>query len=158
MGNVLSSECPEAQCGACCQQIPLRNQEALRMAFDATSVLTLDQAMLGHQLWKSSLQNAVESGEKLDVALIRRDDCCDLGKWLQSDGRVAYGHSPEFSKLLDIHNEFHLVTSVVANIINGKDYEQAKTMLDGSSQFSSASREVALAILRLKAFVQKQVT
>lgn len=113
--------------------------------------VTLDSALHAHHQWKARLQEAVKSGEALDVALIRRDDCCDLGHWLKANGRAAYGHAPEFVKLVETHNEFHLVASVVARIINGKDYAQAKSMLEGSSQFAAASTDVALAILRLKA-------
>lgn len=115
--------------------------------------VTLDSAMQAHHQWKSRLQDAVKAGEVLDVSAIRRDDCCDLGKWLYSNGRVAYGHKPEFINLMERHNVFHLVASVVAKIINGKDYEQAKSMLEGSSQFAAASTDVMLAIVRLKAAI-----
>lgn len=115
--------------------------------------VTLDSAMHAHNQWKSRLRDAVRAKEVLDVAEIRRDDCCDLGKWLYSNGRVAYGHRPEFTNLLDRHNDFHLVASVVARIINGKDYEQAKAMLVGSSQFASASTDVMVAIMQLKAII-----
>jgi hypothetical protein len=116
--------------------------------------LTLDTALHAHQQWKNRLQNAVKSGDILDVETIGRDDCCDLGKWLHSNGREHYGHAPEFIKLLDEHRNFHTVASIVANIINGRDYEQVKSLLSGSSQFSSASTDVALAILHLKSAVK----
>ena len=115
--------------------------------------IALDSALYAHQQWKVKLQEAVKSGEQLDVEKIRRDDCCNLGKWLHSEGRAKYGHMPEFIKLLDTHDEFHLVTSVVAMIINVKEYKQANAMLEGSSKFSSASTDVALAIFRLKSAV-----
>lgn len=121
------------------------------MTFVTNVNVTLDSALHAHQQWKAYLQDAVEAGKQLDVGLIRRDDCCNLGKWLRSDGHANYGHTPEFIKLLDTHDEFHLVSSVVARIINCKSSDQAKSMLEGSSQFSAASNDVALAIHRLKA-------
>lgn len=123
------------------------------MTYSTNIQVTLDNALYAHQRWKVKLKEAVESGEQLDVEKIRRDDCCDLGKWLHSDGRAKYGHTPEFIKLFDTHEEFHLITSVVAMIINVKEYKRAKAMLEGSSQFSSASTDVALAIFRLKSAV-----
>lgn len=120
------------------------------MEFKTNVYVTLDSALQAHQQWKARLQDAVLSGEALDVDLIRRDDCCDLGKWLYTEGRAVYGHTPEFVKLMGMHDDFHLVTSVVARIINGKDYEQAQAMLGGSSQFASASTAVALAIHQLR--------
>jgi hypothetical protein len=124
------------------------------MATDNPVHITLDSALHTHQLWKNKLQDAVKAGAALDVDTIRRDDCCQLGQWLYSDGRAVYGHTPEFSKLLATHESFHVVASIVANIINGKDYAQARSMLEGSSQFSAASTDVALAILQLKAAVK----
>lgn len=123
------------------------------MAFKTNVAVTLDSALYAHQQWKVKLREAVQSGEQLDIETIRRDDCCDLGKWLHSEGRTHFGHSPEFVKLLATHYDFHLITSVVARIINSKDYDQAKAMLEGSSQFASASADVAMAIMRLKAAI-----
>jgi hypothetical protein len=111
---------------------------------------TLDNALAAHALWKTKLLAAVESGEVLDVATIKRDDCCELGKWIYSDGKRTYGHKPEFLSLLVKHKEFHVITGIVAGIVNGKDFESAKAMMGGSSQFGSASMDVGMAIIRLK--------
>ena len=114
------------------------------------TVTTLDNAFSTHALWKAKLLAAVESGEKLDVATIKRDDCCDLGKWLYSEGQRNFGTKPEFISLLEKHKDFHSITGIVAGIVNEKDDVLAKAMMGGSSQFGSASMEVGVAILRLK--------
>lgn len=118
--------------------------------------ITLDNAFRVHNEWKSRLKAAVSSGEPLDVATIKKDDCCELGQWLHAEGKRAYGHRPEFTRLLDKHQEFHTVASIVATIINKKDVAGAEAMLQGSSQFSSASTEVLMAIMQLKAAVTSQ--
>lgn len=112
--------------------------------------LTLDKAQAAHADWKRKLLKAVDGAEVLDVASIRRDDCCDLGKWLHSTGKVHYGHIPEFQTLIDKHRDFHDITGIVAGIINARNTETAKSMLGGSSQFSYASMEVLVAINALK--------
>jgi methyl-accepting chemotaxis protein len=115
--------------------------------------LTLERAFTAHQQWKARLQESVASGTPLDVALIRRDDCCELGKWLHSTGRSQYGGVPEFSKLVSKHASFQLVASVVANIINAREYDEAVSVLQDSSHFAIASTEVSMAIMSLKKVV-----
>lgn len=114
------------------------------------TALTLDRAFAAHQQWKIKLQESVTARATLDVATIRRDDCCELGKWLHSDARSAYGHKPEFKNLLAKHASFHLVASVVAGIINTKQYGEATALLQDYSLFSTASADVGMAIMALK--------
>lgn len=114
------------------------------------TALTLERAFAAHQQWKAKLQESVSERTTLDVSTIRRDDCCDLGKWLHSDARAAYGHKPEFKSLLAKHASFHLVASVVAGIINTKQYDEATAMLQDYSLFSTASADVGMAIMALK--------
>ena len=121
-----------------------------------TTTITLDNAFSAHRSWKDRLLAAVESGEVLDVATIKRDDCCDLGRWLHSEGRKLYGTKPQFTKLMETHSDFHAVTGVVAGIVNSKDHETAKALIGGSSQFASASMAVGMAILALKKDVASQ--
>jgi hypothetical protein len=118
------------------------------------SELTLDKALSAHAEWKARLRAAAQAKETLDLDTIRRDDCCDLGRWLYADGQRLYGTKPEFVHLVDKHKEFHLVTGMVAGIINGKDFETSKSMIEGSSQFASASMDVGMAILKLKKAVK----
>jgi methyl-accepting chemotaxis protein len=116
----------------------------------AETALTLDRAFAAHQLWKLKLQESVTARATLDVQTIRRDNCCELGKWLHTDARRNYGHTPEFKSLLAKHASFHLVASVVAGIINTKQYHEATAMLQDYSLFSTASADVGVAIMALK--------
>jgi hypothetical protein len=122
----------------------------------AETALTLERAFAAHQQWKVKLQDSVTSGTTLDVATIRRDDCCEFGKWLHSAGRSLYGGKPEFSKLINKHASFHLVASVVAGIINAREYDEAVSILQDSSHFAIASTEVGMAIMALKKVVSSQ--
>jgi len=110
----------------------------------------LDVACRAHLLWKDKLISSGASGEKFDVATIKKDDCCELGKWLQGEGKRAYGTRFEFQHLLQNHREFHLVTSVVAEVANGKNLEQLSQHMNESSHFVAASLSVGLAIKHLK--------
>jgi hypothetical protein len=112
--------------------------------------LTLDKAQAAHADWKRRLQSAAKNGVALDVETIGRDDCCDLGQWLYSNGQRLYGHLPEFQRLIGKHSEFHAITGMVASFINENSASDADSMLGGSTQFSYASMDVVLAIQDLK--------
>jgi hypothetical protein len=110
----------------------------------------LDQAIDVHRQWREKLKTAVAAGETLDAATLRRSDCCDLGKWLNAQGRNLYGNKPQFVKLLARHNDFHLVASMVANSINDGEYTDMQKVLNGNSQFAQASIDVETAVMTLK--------
>lgn len=112
--------------------------------------MQLDQAIDVHRKWRENLQAAVAAGEFLDAATLRRSDCCDLGKWLHSQGRRLYGSKPEFVKLMARHNDFHLVASMVANSINDGEYTNLDKVLNGNSEFRQASIDVETAIMKLR--------
>jgi hypothetical protein len=114
------------------------------------AVTSLDQALEAHSIWKSKLLAAVETGEVLDAVKIKRDDCCELGTWIYSEGKRLYGHKPEFTTLVEKHKDFHHVTSIVAGIVNAKNTETSIAMIGRNSQFSAASMEVGMAIILLK--------
>jgi hypothetical protein len=48
--------------------------------------LDYDHAILAHSRWKKRLQSLIDGSslEKLDVETVRRDDQCDLGRWMQT--------------------------------------------------------------------------
>jgi methyl-accepting chemotaxis protein len=116
----------------------------------------LDNALSAHQEWKSAIHVAVASGRKLDVASIRPDDCCELGRWLHGDGRKLHSARLSFTELLETHADFHVVASVVASILNHSLYDETIGMMEGRSKFAGASRAMGISIMRLKGELQKQ--
>jgi hypothetical protein len=122
--------------------------------FISETSLTLDRASAAHQHWKVRLQDSITAGATLDIATIKRDDCCELGRWLGSDAQRLYGSKPQFKRLLTKHTSFHLVAGVVAKIINERKFDEATAMLRDFSLFSTASADVCVAISELKISVQ----
>jgi hypothetical protein len=119
----------------------------------AATVSALENADLWHQQWKDKLRAAVADRATLDPVVIMCEDCCMLGKWLNSDGEKAYWHKPEFQELLLNHREFHMLAGAIAEIINDKQYDLATAYLSNDTQFANASKEVSLSIRRLEAAV-----
>ena len=124
-----------------------QNQEAV------TGAVALENAFDSHQQWKENLRRAVNAKESIDTSVIARDDCCDLGQWLYTDGQKLHWGKPEFQSLLLHHKEFHLLTGAVAEVINQKQYALAEAYLSNDTQFAQSSTEVAEAIRRLEAAV-----
>jgi hypothetical protein len=114
----------------------------------------LDNAISAHQQWKTAMHVAVASGQILDVASIRPDDCCELGRWLHTDGTRHYGRKPTFTELLETHADFHVVASVVASILNGSATDRTTDLLEGRSKFANASMALGIAIMRFKGELQ----
>ncbi len=115
------------------------------------SVITLEAALHSHQQWKDRLRRAVRNRELIDTSSIRRDDCCDLGKWLYAGSQQHYWGKPEFQSLLLHHREFHMLTGAVADVINQQQYELAEAYLSNDTQLAQSSSEVGGAIRRLEA-------
>ncbi|MCS6945933.1 MAG: methyl-accepting chemotaxis protein [Sutterellaceae bacterium] len=116
--------------------------EALPAVFD------FPKAVEAHRAWKVKLRSAIAKREKLDVATIRRDDCCPLGQWLHGEGGRRWRTRPAFVDLVTKHREFHLAAGEVAETINRGAYEQAQRLLGGGSRFAEASNSTVAAIQR----------
>lgn len=112
--------------------------------------MDLDVAVGAHAQWKTKFRAAIDRKEQLDAATIGKDNCCELGKWLYSEGRQIHGTKPEFTALLEKHKVFHAEAGKVATAINIGKYEDASNMISGGSTFGAASTEVGMAISRLK--------
>jgi hypothetical protein len=66
------------------------------------------EAITAHVNWKLRI-HALLSGklpEKLDPSTIVKDNVCELGKWLHSDGMNTMS-GPQHAELLAVHAEFH---------------------------------------------------
>ncbi|MFI3157690.1 MAG: methyl-accepting chemotaxis protein [Methylococcaceae bacterium] len=110
----------------------------------------LDAALHKHAEWKVKFRTAMSHHEKLDVATISKDNCCDFGKWLHGDTKLQLGHLDSFSECISKHAAFHVEAGKVARAINENRHQEAHTMLSTESGFISASSAVGVAIMRLK--------
>lgn len=124
---------------------------ALISEHKAAELVLLEQAHRWHQEWKDKLLAAVNAKQLIDADTISRDDCCNLGKWIATDGQRYNGNKPAFQDLVLHHREFHMLIGAVAEIVNDKQYELAKAYLSSDAQLARSSIEVVEAIRRLEA-------
>ncbi|MDP1640560.1 MAG: CZB domain-containing protein [Phenylobacterium sp.] len=112
--------------------------------------MNLDHAVAAHAEWKIKLRTAIETGDTLDAASIQADNCCELGRWLHGDAKRLLGTRPAYQESLQRHAEFHREAGRVAEVINRRQADQARAMLESGGAYAAASSAVGLALTRLK--------
>ena len=107
-------------------------------------------AMSNHIIWKRRLQKAVDGpyDERFAVAVVARDDVCELGKWIYGDG-LKYSSSTAYQKVVRAHAAFHLYAADVLLKLGEGDKAAAKEVLD--DPLEAKSREIISAIVDLRA-------
>lgn len=129
-------------------------------ASDQTSAseLDFDKVLAAHQQWRVTLRNATRKDKKLDADTIRRDDCCELGKWLYGNGGKRWGHEPAFRSLVQAHQSFHSEAGKVADEVNRRAMDRATTLMESGSLFAEAGHRVTQCIRTLRDIVQGNAT
>lgn len=113
--------------------------------------MNLQDAITVHMAWRRRLRQFVDgqSGEELASATVRRDDCCDLGRWMIGEGQL-YARAPAFIAARRAHAEFHAHAGEVVAAVERGDGAAARALLGDSSAFRRASQEVVAALERLR--------
>jgi methyl-accepting chemotaxis protein len=108
----------------------------------------LNKAIMAHSAWKGRLRKAIDGGEIPDAASVRADNQCDLGKWLNGDGK-SHQNLPEYQELKSQHAQFHKAAADVVEMIKKGDKAKAQADLESGS-FAGASTKVVNAISNLR--------
>lgn len=108
------------------------------------------EALDSHMRWKSRLQAHIAGvgDEKLDPAIVARDDKCTLGHWLSGIGGQRFGHLSAFAVLRSRHAYFHHCAGEVLAVARQGDPKKALHMLEEGA-YPDASQQVASAIVML---------
>lgn len=115
--------------------------------------LNFKDAVMAHQKWKSRLQACIDGTgqEKLDPAVVSRDDQCVLGKWIHGAGAQKFGGIGVFSQLSAEHAQFHRIAGEVLAATYAGQKAEAEEKLRASFTQSSARVQYHLANLFLEA-------
>jgi len=109
----------------------------------------VDAMIDAHRQWKVKLRDAIDAGDKVDVASLSRDDCCGLGKWIYADGQRLRERA-SFSTLVNNHAHFHQVAGQVGQLINDGRYVQAEDALAPNTPFTAATNDVVMVLSAAK--------
>lgn len=115
--------------------------------------IDLAEAVEAHIAWKMRLQNYVDgkSAEKLDPMMIRRDDQCKLGQWIQGPGMDHFHDSPAFHELRADHAQFHFVAGNIVQSIHDNNRAAAEASMKG--EYARISHKVVIALTELNQLV-----
>lgn len=127
--------------------------EATRQSRQAETVLAaldIDAAIQAHERWKERLMDYLEgrSHERIDPAVVRRDDRSALGRWLLSVGVATLGQQPAFALLMARHQYFHEQAATVVELAQGGEWDKAVQVLNGGYRYGSS--QVVLLLKELK--------
>ncbi len=111
--------------------------------------VNVDAYIDAHRQWKVTLREAVESGDKIDVAALSCDDRCALGKWIYGDGQRLRDRV-SFSTLIQRHAHFHQVAGQVGQLVNDGRREAAVDALSPNTPFSNATADVVAVLAEAK--------
>lgn len=116
--------------------------------------MNVDQAILTHIQWKNRLRNHINGNEKVDPAVLAKDDQCELGKWLHGEAQKEFTSPGTLSELKVKHARFHAAAAAVARNAISCSPEQALKLLDPlTSEFGRASSDCVNALAALRTAV-----
>ena len=112
--------------------------------------MDFDEALKDHFDWKLKFRNAIAQESTMDVATISKDNCCELGKWLQGEASSKYRQLTKYTNCVNQHKLFHIEAGKIASVINARNYAEAEAMLAAGTPYLDASIETGVAIKELK--------
>lgn len=112
--------------------------------------MDFDDAIVSHLKWKIRLHDFLSGkGGKLDSATAADARVCELGQWIDGEGQ-RYQETPDYRDLKEKHAAFHRVAAEVLRLAESGDRAGAMALLANGREFSSASRGIVGAIMRLE--------
>ena len=108
-----------------------------------------DDAIAAHIKWKLRLNQFIDGTgtEKLDSAVVCKDDLCALGKWIHGEGE-KHKNALHYGPLLTKHANFHRCAGSIVKKVDEHDKAGATVLLNG--EFAASAKETVTAILDLK--------
>jgi len=119
--------------------------------------MDFEKAINAHADWKNKLSKYLDNPDQsLQSAEIALENKCELGKWIEGDGKQFAG-KPEFATMKSHHANFHKIAAKIVHRANSGEKVSHELTLGGKSEFVSASTAVVRAIMALRAKIEKPV-
>lgn len=105
-----------------------------------------------HLAWRRRFLELIERGIPGDVNAVEicRDDRCPLGEWLLAAERAPELRlRAEFLRVVTLHRQFHQQAGVVATLVAGRRYEDARSALRPGKPYEMLSAALLDALEQL---------
>jgi len=99
----------------------------------------LTTAIIAHAQWKDRLSRVIDGLERVDTAVVGRDDVCPLGKWIHSPQSHAQLSTPAHQWLREAHAQFHRSAAAVASAAQSGDLDSARASMGFDGEFTRTS-------------------
>lgn len=115
--------------------------------------MNFDTEIAAHINWKVRLNAFLKgfSNEVFESDKVCKDNLCELGKWIHTEGKALERFSA-YTELLKQHAHFHICAAEVIKTFEAGNKVTATSLLEG--EFAIASRNTMLAIIKLKGAAQ----
>ena len=112
--------------------------------------MDLEQAVQKHAEWKTKLRVAISKQEKMDVATLAKDNCCELGQWLHGEAKTRFSRLVSHGECIRQHAAFHVEVAKIATAVNASKFTQADAMLNAGTAYAQISSSLSVAFRRLR--------
>jgi hypothetical protein len=111
--------------------------------------MDFDEEIVNHLQWRTMVETLFRDHEQSYVSptVLIQDDKCQLGKWIYSQDTQPYESHRAFSKLTEVHKEFHLKAGTILTICKNGNFDEATRLED---EFYHLSGEVIKCLEELK--------
>ncbi len=112
----------------------------------------VNKALAAHSMWKQRLRDAVATGySDFQVEKVKRDDCCEFGKWLYGCPEKVRTEGKHWTCVKDLHATFHREAgTILEKALGGKKEEANKEIEMPSSNFCKTSVLLSDSLLQWK--------
>ena len=112
--------------------------------------MDFDQAVATHSHWKRKLRDYLAKHDgSLRPNEVSLDHKCELGQWIYGDG-ASYSALPEYTRLKYEHARFHAAAAEIVRKANSGEFPTDEVQPCSSSEFSTASAAVIIALMSMK--------
>ncbi|MEN8251341.1 MAG: CZB domain-containing protein [Bacteroidota bacterium] len=111
--------------------------------------IKIDALISQHLKWKAQAENLFNEAncKTINPTIIGRDNCCDLGKWIDSPVSDFLSSNETFQQLKKAHKEFHLYAGRMLLECKSGDTNRAEAWLP---LFHKSAEDVIKLLLELK--------
>lgn len=107
-------------------------------------------AIAAHGQWKVKFREFMDGKLDLDPNTVQRNDQCQFGKWLESDGKKQLP-ATDFADIHRLHTEFHKVAAEVVRKKKAGNIKAAQQDLDAGGAFATATSSLTKKMMAVKA-------
>ena len=112
--------------------------------------MDINRAITCHVQWKSKLTAYIAKPDhSLNADAVSKDDSCDLGRWIHSEGH-KYAKSSDFAQLVADHKRFHAAAGQIIRKADTGQNMKADIVLGAKSGYAYASNAVVTGLMKMK--------